>query len=63
MTYQEAEQLYGFQCPKCFIRSGDAILSTLSEAYDYAPSCCGGEYMMPVLISKQLQASKDKVEQ
>ena len=59
----ESKHLYGFQCPKCFIRSGDAILGTLSEASDHAPSCCGGEYMVPVLIPKQLQDLKDKVEQ
>ena len=37
--------IYGFQCPKCFIRSGEVSIDK-----NDAPSCCGGIKMMPYEI-------------
>ena len=34
-----------YQCLKCFIKSGYGFIGTESEAYDNAPTCCGGEPM------------------
>ena len=34
-----------YQCYRCFIKSGDGFSGSVSEAWDNAPSCCGGEPM------------------
>lgn len=34
-----------YQCYRCFIKSGYGFTGTESEAYDNAPTCCGGEPM------------------
>ncbi len=34
-----------YQCHRCFIKSGYGFTGTESEAYDNAPTCCGGEPM------------------
>lgn len=37
-----------YQCQHCFIKSGYGFLGPASEAWDNAPSCCGGEKMYPI---------------
>lgn len=37
-----------YQCHHCFIKSGYGFSGTNTEAWDNAPSCCGGEKMYPV---------------
>ena len=39
------KKLYGFQCNKCFLKSG-----IVSKDMDDAPTCCGGDKMMPYEI-------------
>ncbi len=34
-----------YQCYRCFVKSGYGFAGTESEAYDKAPTCCGGELM------------------
>jgi len=53
-------RLYGFQCPRCFLRSGDAIQGTLSAAQEAAPSCCEGEKMIPVVVESELEPVEER---
>ena len=37
-----------YQCYRCFVKSGHGFTGTSSEAYNAAPTCCGGKPMHPV---------------
>ena len=39
---------WSYQCYRCFIKSGYGFVGTESEAYDNAPTCCGGEPMRAI---------------
>lgn len=49
---------WSYQCHRCFIKSGYGFVGTESEAYDNAPTCCGGEPMHAVRgdeVSKEVK--------
>ena len=39
--------LYGFQCPRCYIKSG-----YVSKSAQDAPTCCGGVRMVAYVIQE-----------
>ncbi len=41
----KGEHHWTYQCHQCFIKDGYGFTGTEIEAYNNAPTCCGGEPM------------------